>query len=306
MEKYERKGQIKYTRTGTPTLLQYADEMPGVPLQNIWTDIPPVNPQARERVGYPTQKPESLLERIVTASSNAGDIVLDPFCGCGTTIAVAERLKRQWVGIDISPTAVNLMRRRLLEATNGAVDAKLIGMPTSEVDLKRLKHFEFQNWVLQQIVATPSARKTHDMGIDGLSFMYHEPVQVKQSEKVDRPVVDKFFTAIKRTDKDTGYVIAFSFTRGARNEVARLQREEGIKIVLITVAELLLASDAITRPDREPTFDVAKPSGWRGPSRDHKRLLQALKERAGLPPIQAPPANTMPSGKALVDSVRDS
>src|SRR6476646_1411428 len=171
MEKYERKGQIKYTRTGTPTLLQYADEMPGVPLQNIWTDIPPVNPQARERVGYPTQKPESLLERIVTASSNAGDIVLDPFCGCRTTIAVAERLKRQWVGIDISPTAVNLMRRRLLEATNGAVDAKLIGMPTSEVDLKRLKHFEFQNWVLQQIVATPSARKTHDMGIDGLSFM---------------------------------------------------------------------------------------------------------------------------------------
>lgn len=304
MAEYEEEGRIKYTRTGTPTLLQYADEMPGVPLQNIWTDIPPVNPAARERVGYPTQKPESLLERIIVASSNPGDIVLDPFCGCGTTIAVAERLKRQWLGVDISPTAVNLMRRRILEATGGATDARLIGMPTSEADLKGLKHFEFQNWVMQEIAATPSARKTHDMGVDGLSFMYHEPIQVKQSEKVDRPEIDKFFTAIKRTDKNLGYVIAFSFTKGARNEVARLEREEEVKIVLITVAELLLATDAITRPDGAPTFQVEKPSGWRGPSRDHKRLLAALKERSGLPPIAAPPANAKPSGKTLVESER--
>ena len=84
MERYELEGRLRYTRTGTPTLIQYADEMPGVPLQNIWTDIPPVNPQARERLGYPTQKPQALLERIIQASSNEGDVVLDPFCGCGT------------------------------------------------------------------------------------------------------------------------------------------------------------------------------------------------------------------------------
>jgi DNA modification methylase len=306
LEEYESEGRIKYTRTGTPTLLQYADEMPGVPLQNIWTDIPPVNPQARERIGYPTQKPEALLERIITASSNPGDIVLDPFCGCGTTIAVAERLKRQWVGIDISPTAVNLMRRRVLAATNGAVDARLIGMPASEADLKSLKPFEFQNWIMQQVNGTPSPQKTGDMGIDGLSFMYHEPIQVKQSEKVGRPKIDEFFAAIKRTDKGLGYLIAFSFTSGARNEVARLEREEGIKIVLVSVAELLLATEAITRPGGVPAYEVEKPSGWRGPSRDHKRLLQSLLSRQDLPPIEAPPRNAKPSGKTLVASERAS
>ena len=113
MEQYEREELIRYTKTGTPTLLQYADKMPGVPLQNIWTDIPPVNPQAIERLGYPTQKPEALLERIIKASSNEGDVVLDPFCGCGTTVTVAERLHRRWIGIDITYLAINLIKRRL-------------------------------------------------------------------------------------------------------------------------------------------------------------------------------------------------
>lgn len=103
MEQYEHEGRIRYTKTGTPTLLKYADEMLGVPLQNIWTDIPPVNPQAQERLGYPTQKPVALLERIITASSNEGDTVLNPFCGCGTTIHAAEKLRRTWIGIDINP-----------------------------------------------------------------------------------------------------------------------------------------------------------------------------------------------------------
>src|SRR5687767_5320473 len=91
MEQYERDGRIRYTRTGTPTLLQYADDMPGVPLQNMWTDIPPVNPQAKERMGYLTQKPIALLDRIIKASSNPGDIIFDPFCGCGTTIYSAAK-----------------------------------------------------------------------------------------------------------------------------------------------------------------------------------------------------------------------
>ncbi len=114
MEQYEREGLIRYTKSGTPTLLQYADDMPGVPLQNVWTDIPPVNPQALERVGYPTQKPEALLERILSTSSNEGDLVLDCVCGSGTTAIVAERLRRRWIVSDLGRFAVHTTRKRLL------------------------------------------------------------------------------------------------------------------------------------------------------------------------------------------------
>ena len=273
---------------------------------DVW-EISIVAPSAKARLGYPTQKPEELLERIVLASSNPGDIVLDPFAGCGTTQVVAERLGREWIGIDISPTAVNLMRRRLLTATNGAADVKLIGMPTSEADLKALKPFEFQNWVMQQTSATASPRKSGDMGIDGLSFMYHDPIQVKQSEKVGRNVVDNFETAVERSGKDTGYIIAFSFTRGAREEAARAKAAGKVNVVLITVEELLLATNAMTRPTESPIAEEltpVAPARWRGPSRDHKRLLAALSESAHLPPIIAPKRNAKPSGQDLVDSER--
>ncbi|MBA3894949.1 MAG: site-specific DNA-methyltransferase [Gemmatimonadales bacterium] len=99
MEKFEREGRLYYTRTGTPRYKRYLDEMPGIPLQDLWTDIPPINSQAQERLGYPTQKPEALLERIVASGTNPGDVVLDPFCGCGTTIAAAQGLDRRWIGI---------------------------------------------------------------------------------------------------------------------------------------------------------------------------------------------------------------
>ena len=114
MDELIRLGRVVQTRPGAvPAYKRYLDEMPGVPLQDLWTDIGPVGAQARERLGYPTQKPESLLERIIEASSNEGDVVLDPFCGCGTAVAVAERLKRRWIGIDVTHLAISLMKSRL-------------------------------------------------------------------------------------------------------------------------------------------------------------------------------------------------
>src|SRR5205085_7708005 len=92
------------------------DEMPGVTLGDLWDDIPPINSQAKERLGYPTQKPEALLERIIEASSNEGDTVLDPFCGCGTAVAVAHRLHRRWIGIDITHIAITIVKHRLHSA----------------------------------------------------------------------------------------------------------------------------------------------------------------------------------------------
>lgn len=184
MDELDAQGMIYWGARGRglPRLKRYLDESQGVSVQDVWTDTAPINSQARERLGYPTQKPEALLERIIAASSNEGDVVLDPFCGCGTTVAVAERMDRKWIGIDISPTAVNLMRRRLEKATNRRCTPKVIGLPVTADELRNLKPFEFQNWVIQKFWGTHSPRKSGDMGIDGYSFMVNDPIQVKQSD----------------------------------------------------------------------------------------------------------------------------
>ena len=110
-------GRVVQTRPGVvPAYKRYLNEMPGVPLQDLWVDIGPLAPQAKERIGYPTQKPLALLERIIKASSNEGDVVLDPFCGCATACVAADKLGRRWIGIDISPKAVELVNMRLQEA----------------------------------------------------------------------------------------------------------------------------------------------------------------------------------------------
>ncbi len=210
-------------------------------------ELPIINPAARERLGYPTQKPERLLETLLLGASNANDIVLDPFAGCGTTMVVAQRHHRQWVGIDISPTAVGLMKRRMEKV--GAVDVKLVGMPVTVEQLMQLKPLEFQNWVIQRLNGTHSPRKTGDMGIDGFSFMTHDPIQVKQSPNVGRNVIDNFETAIERNGKTKGYVVALSFGRGAREEVARVKAAKGLDIELIEVRAMLIGSADIVTPN---------------------------------------------------------
>lgn len=298
MDQFLKEGRIRFPTKadGVPELKRYLDEMPGVPLQDLWTDLDPINAKAAERLGYPTQKPETLLERIIESSSDEGQIVLDPFCGCGTTIAVAQRLKRQWIGIDISPTAVGLMSRR---AKKLGAEPKVVGLPTTEVDLRTLKPFEFQNWVMQRINGTPSPKKSGDMGIDGLSFMYHEPIQVKQSYGVGRNVVDNFETAVERSGKDRGYIVAFSFTKGAYEEAARARSVGKTNIALITVAELVEASESITRP--------AMPKPKRRPTPDLMRLLSALTKSAKEQPIgEAGPRSSRPSAQKLVESAKQS
>jgi hypothetical protein len=216
---------------------------------DLWADIDRINPVGSERVGYPTQKPEALLERIIEASSNEGDIVLDPFCGCGTTIAVAQRLKRQWIGIDISPTAVAVMKRRM-DAV-GATNVTVRGLPITVEDLKALKPFEFQNWIIQMVLGTHSPRKVGDMGIDGFSFFEKLPIQVKQSERVGRNVIDNFETAVARAGHSKGYVVAFSFGKGAVDEAARSKLAGGPEIVLVKVADVLKVGELIETAERD-------------------------------------------------------
>ncbi len=172
------------SRTGRRVNQTEIDLERGAHMPDWWTDINSLQTWDRERLGYPTQKPEALLERILTSCSREGDVVLDPFCGCGTAVVVAEKMRRQWIGIDISPTAVNIMHQRLIKATGGAVSVKTVGLPVTEIELRELKPFEFQNWVVQRFNGTHSERRSGDMGIDGWSFMTHDPIQVKQSDRV--------------------------------------------------------------------------------------------------------------------------
>lgn len=255
---------------------QYLHESSGTrQLDDVWTDINMINPVATERLGYPTQKPEALLERIIQASSDPGDIVLDPFCGCGTTVAVADRLQRQWIGIDVSATAVEIMRRRLLKQ---GCKPKISNAVESLTDLKALKPFEFQNWIINAIYGTHSPKKVGDMGIDGYWFFTREPVQVKQSERVGRNVVDNFETAVRRAEHDAGYIIAFSFTRGAVEEAARVKKE-GLDIRLVKVAEVMLL--------------VKRPHGKLGPQ-------PGTVEELPLPPMRKP--KDLPTAEELIDS----
>src|SRR5436309_5223524 len=151
MEQWDREGRLYFPRDKTRRLRRksYADELKGMPIQNLWTDIAEINSQAQERLGYPTQKPQALLERIIGASSNPGDIVFDPFCGCGTTIHAAQKLNRQWIGLDITYLAINLIKRRLKDAFGEEIEFEEKGAPTDFESAKRLGEvdkFQLQHW----------------------------------------------------------------------------------------------------------------------------------------------------------------
>ena len=154
-----------------PRLKHYAHHLEGVAPQDVWTDIPPVNSQAKERLGYPTQKPVALLERIIKASSHPGDVVLDPFCGCGTTIHAAQLLSRQWIGIDICVNACKVIEKRLRENLLWSQDVEFVGMPKTADDahaLADLDKFRFERWAAALVDGMePNRKQRGDRGIDG-------------------------------------------------------------------------------------------------------------------------------------------
>ena len=203
-------------------------------------DLPTMAATSSERLGYPTQKPVALIEKFIAASSKKGDIIFDPFCGCGTVLVAAQKLERRWIGVDISPTACKLMYKRLKREFN--INAQLI---RGEVDLnyvKKLAPFEFQNWVVvDKFYGTVSKTKSGDFGVDGFTAQIHGgfPIQVKQSEDVGRNVIDNFETAMRRLNKTKGYVVALSFGRGAVEGAAEAKNNRGIDIILRTAQDLL-------------------------------------------------------------------
>lgn len=247
-----------------PALKRYLDESKGVALQSVWDDLPPVNSQSKEAHGYPTQKPRPLLERIIKTSSNENDIVLDAFCGCGTTVIAAQNLNRQWIGIDISPTACRVIAGDLQKLCNLPEDEKLWragkgfvvrDLPRTEQELRRIPPFEFENWAVIALGGIGNKAKVGDMVIDGRIFPSSAspakkkdafdfmdqwyPIQVKQKDKVGRPDIDAFEAMMMREDRVKGYYVSFDYTSDAMTEISSFFRRTGKSIVPFTVREIL-------------------------------------------------------------------
>jgi len=262
-----------------PRFKRYLDEQAGVPIVDVIADINPIGAQAQERLGYPTQKPVALLERIIAASSHKGDIVLDPFCGCGTTIHAAQKLGRQWVGIDVTYLAINLIKRRLKEAFGGDVQFAEQGQPTdfgSAKELARLDKWQFQQWALSLIDARPRTEadgKGADRGVDGMLYFY------ESKDKREKILVQIKGGGVKRNDMATllgdvnnqkfvgGILITLEKpTKPMREEAADAGRytsklwhdKDYPKIQILTVEGLLEGSERVEAPPQMNPFAKAQ------------------------------------------------
>ncbi len=259
MQKLYQEGRIVRSSTGKSlSQKMYRDEAKGRPVDNLWDDINRISPTSSERLGYPTQKPEALLERIIRASSNEGDLVLDPFCGCGTTISVAQRLKRRWIGIDITHLAITLMRHRLSDAFGDSIGYTVVGEPVSLPDAENLAQtdpYQFQWWALGLVSARPvEQKKGSDKGIDGKLYFFVEPGEAEQivfsvkAGNVTSAHVRDLHGVVERENAAIGVLISLNEpTQQMRSEAADagfyVSRELGNpkypRIQLLTVGELL-------------------------------------------------------------------
>ena len=295
MEQLDAEGRLLFPEnpSGRIRLKLYLDEMPGVPMENIWTDIPPIGSRARERLGYPTQKPQALLERIITASSNPGDVVLDPFCGCGTAVAAAEKLGRQWLGIDITHLAVALMKSRLQTSFNldPGTNYTVVGEPLDVGSARALwtqDPYQFQYWAVSLLEAQPQGeqRRGADRGIDGVIYFVDGPrrtpqriiIQVKGG-RVSSPQIRDLAGVVEREKAALGLFISLEApTRDMLTEAAAggfyhsdLWQRDFPKLQIRTIADLL-AGRSFDLPPRQPAYQPAErarpPQGEQGSMRE--------------------------------------
>ncbi|MEW6226001.1 MAG: site-specific DNA-methyltransferase [Chloroflexota bacterium] len=228
-------GRIYFPKDhGWPRLVRYEEESKGRAVGDVWEDIPPINMQARERLGYPTQKPMRLLERVIEASSNPGDVIVDPFCGCGTAIDAAQTLGRRWVGIDITHLSIGLIKHRLADryGPDIAKTYRTIGEPTTVDDARVLAKedpFQFQAWALGLVGArvAGSDKKGGDKGIDGRLYFHlgdGETRQIILSVKAGNLVpsyLDALWGVIEREAAEIGALVSFNEpTSGMRARAA--------------------------------------------------------------------------------------
>ncbi len=259
----------------------YLDESPGVPAADVWNDLPPIHASSAERLGYPTQKPEALLERILRASSNEGDIVLDPFCGCGTTVQVAQKLNRRWIGIDITHLAIGLIKTRLDDTFGPTVRQtyEVIGEPTDIHGAEQLaaeNKYQFQYWALGLVGARPTEgiKKGADRGIDGRLYFHDDNsgkskqiiFSVKSGRNIGVSEVRDLKGVLDREKADIGAYLSFAEPTGPMKreaaEAGFYTSSDGTKyprLQLLTIQGLLEGAQHLQRPlhVRDITFKPA-------------------------------------------------
>jgi DNA modification methylase len=246
--------KLVYASSGMPELKRYLDEQAGVPLQNEWDDIVAV--AGNERLGYPTQKPVALLERIISASSNPGDIVLDPFCGCGTAVDAAQKLRRHWIGIDVTHLAIGLIEKRLRDGYGDAAGFATIGVPADLESAQRLAAddpHQFQAWITLKLGGWPwmGGRKGGDRGVDGYFYYVGSGgkvetgvISVKAGNHINPAMVRDLGRVMARDGHRLGlFVCAALPTRGMEQEAVShgvVETEFGRfpALQLFTLAEL--------------------------------------------------------------------
>ena len=240
---------------GWPQEKRYREDLKGKAVADIWDDIDRINPASAERLGYPTQKPEALLDRIIQASSNDGDVVLDPFCGCGTAVASAQKLGRRWIGIDVTHLAIGLIKTRLRDAFGDAAQFTVIGEPTTAEDAAELAatdRYQFQWWALGLVGARPvDQKKGADKGIDGRLYFHDGGKQTRQiifsvkGGHLKATDLRDLRGVIDREKADIGVLLSFETpTKLMRQEAASAgfytsPWGKHARLQLLTVAELL-------------------------------------------------------------------
>lgn len=297
LEQWWAEGKIQTKKDGTPRmdgLKVYLDETEGKPLQNIWTDISRISNTSSERLGYPTQKPEALLERIINASSNAGDVVLDPFCGCGTAIAAAQKLNRRWIGIDVTHLAIGLIKHRLRNTFGDDVTKsyEVIGEPVSPPDaavLAKDDPFQFQWWALGLVGARPAEQKKGaDKGIDGRLYFHDDAAGAKTKQiifsvkagKTSVPHVRDLRGVIEREQAEIGVLLTQQEpTKPMRKEAASAGFYESPwgtrhpRLQLLTVTDLLMG-ETVDRPVQQGNVTFKKAPKYQRETGKQKGLFK--------------------------------
>ena len=278
MQELIRQGRIVQKKPGAvPRYKRYLDEMPGVPLQDVWTDIKPIGSRAAERLSYPTQKPIALLERIIRSSSKEGDTILDPFCGCGTATAAAQKLGRNWIGIDITQLAISLVRYRLRDSFGKGCRYNVIGEPISLQDAEVLAQqdpYQFQWWALGMVEARPAKqRKGADQGIDGQKNFHDEgrggkTKKIIFSVKAGHVTVSQIRDLVGVINREKAQIGVFLSLNPPTAPMRREAASAGFykspwgkncpRIQLLTIEELLSGKDVDYPQAADVTFKRAK------------------------------------------------
>lgn len=292
LEKLDAEGLIYWpsSKGAWPYLKRFLDKSDGQLLQDIWIDINPINPVAQERLGYPTQKPLALLERLISASSNPGDIVLDSFCGCGTAVEAAQKLGRKWVGIDITYLAIHVIEERLNKAFGPAIVSqyRVFGRPKDVSDARALAArdwLEFQKWAVFKLGGLPKEKPGADGGIDGI-VRYHrvgieQPnraiVSVKGGIHVGVDAVHKLKSVMAREKAEVGVLVCLGQPTPAMIKEALSEKEVGppsrrVQRLQIVTVDKLFDRHPIDLPGVLDVPEFVRPASSTQPKKSKKRI----------------------------------